>query len=181
MSDLINGLVVMTPSSIDYSGTSASINADGSVSFSGVTSVSLNGVFTANHDNYMIVMRTKDANQGYNFYARLRGSGADSSGSYTRQSLYSSGTGISAGRGSDTGFRLKETGPEESGFVMYVFGPYLSQETPCRTVVVDSSNTTTIYENSGTRNAANSYDGISMLSLNAISFTGLVTVFGFNQ
>ena len=181
---MTNGLVVMTPSSISYSGTSASINADGSVVFSACTSLSLNGVFTADYDNYMVVMRTDDAGTGYNYYARLRASGTDeASGSnyYTRQSLYATGSSITAGRSADPAFRVKETGTSESGFTMYLFGPYLSQPTACRTVVVDSAYSASIYENANTHSLSNAYDGITMVSLNSISFTGLITVFGFNQ
>jgi hypothetical protein len=55
-----DGLVSMTPSSIAHSGTSASINADGGVDFTAVTELSLNGVFTSDYDNYLIVMRFTD-------------------------------------------------------------------------------------------------------------------------
>jgi len=181
---LTNGLVAMTPSSIAYSGTSASINADGSVVFSACLSLSLNGVFTSSYDNYMITMRTNDSATGANYFARLRASGTDeASGSnyYTRQSLYINGTGTSAGRSGDSAFRVKETGTSKSGFAMYFFGPHLSQPTACRSVVVDSANSASIYENANTHSLSNSYDGITMLSLNSISFTGLLTVFGFNQ
>jgi hypothetical protein len=183
---LTNGLVVMTPSSVAKTGTgsTATINSDGSVVFSACTALSLNGVFTSSYDNYMIAMQTDDAGAGYNYYARLRASGTDeASGSnyYTRQSLYINGTSITAGRSADSAFRVKETGTSESGLAMYLFGPYLSQPTACRTVVVDSANSAGIYENANTHSLSNSYDGITMLSLNSISFTGLLTVFGFNQ
>jgi hypothetical protein len=171
----------MTPSSIAYSGTSASINADGSVVFSACTSLSLNGVFTGDYDNYMVTMRTDDAAANYNYYARVRASGADATSGYTRQSLNIDGTGITAGRSADSAFRVKETGTSESGFTMYLFGPHLVQPTACRTVVVDSASTSKMYENANTHSLSTAYDGITMFSLNSISFTGLLTVFGFNQ
>ena len=48
------GMVLLKPTSIAHSGTSASIGANGQVTFTAVTSLSLNGVFSADFDNFLL-------------------------------------------------------------------------------------------------------------------------------
>ena len=57
----VNGLTLMTPSSITYSGTgsSATINSDGSVSFTDITTLNLKGVFNSSYNNYYFAMNSK--------------------------------------------------------------------------------------------------------------------------
>jgi len=185
---MTNGLVVMTPSSIAYSGTSASINANGSVAFSACTSLSLNGVFTSDYDNYMIVNH-RNASGNMQVRMRLRSSGTDNAtvGAYTHQLLDASSTTVSAGRFvSDFGDNFQFG----SGYLnnrqtttCYIFGPYLSQPTACRTVNVDGfdSSNTFFRDFAQTHNQSSSYDGVTLFSNNTSSVTGLLTVFGFNQ
>jgi len=103
----VNGLVVMTPTSIASTGTgnSSSINADGSVDFASCATLSLNGVFTSSYDNYMVVMRSVASNNAETGNIRLRASGSDNStaSSYTRQYIAANGTSVTANRtsGSD--------------------------------------------------------------------------------
>ena len=51
----IAGLTLITPSSVAGSG--VSVSASGKVTFTAATSVSVNGVFSATHDNYLVVVR----------------------------------------------------------------------------------------------------------------------------
>ena len=178
-----NGLVVMTPSSIAYSGTSASINADGSVDFSAVTSLSLNDVFTGDYDNYMIVARTQKSNILRGLVSNLRASGTNESSLsdyYTDQDLLANANQVEAKRAnrSYTGLALGST--IGNGFVSYIYGPYLSQPTAGRTVAVDSLSGAQTFDDAYTHSLSNSYDGISFRIISA-TMTGLVTVFGFNQ
>ena len=65
------GMVLMKPTSIAHSGTSATLGANGQVTFTAVTSLSLNGCFTAGFDNYVVSVRgTSSTNT--NLYYRLR-------------------------------------------------------------------------------------------------------------
>ena len=180
---MTNGLVVMTPSSIAYSGTSASINADGSVVFSACTSLSLNGVFTSDYDNYMISARTqKSANVV--LFGRLRASGTDESSAsnyYTDQYLYANGTGIGAARTTRNQWYIAYLDSAlRNGFVAHWYGPYLAQPTAGRTVAADSYLNAETIDSAYTHSLSNSYDGFTLLPASG-TVTGLVTVFGFNQ
>jgi hypothetical protein len=178
----VKGLKVCTPTSIAYSGTSASSNADGSVSFSGVTSVSLNGVFTGDYDNYMISMRFTSSSATQNLTARLRLSGTDASGAdYVRQVLYAQTTSVLAQRNTSyTGLYIGLSDTSHSGFSAYVFGPALAQPTAVRGSTASGSGGAYIWEEVCTHSLSTAYDGITVFpSLG--TFSGLITVCGFNQ
>jgi hypothetical protein len=92
------GLVQLVPSSIAVVTGTGTFNSNGKVSFSGASSVSLNDVFSATYDNYLIIINGKsDASAGdVNF--RLRASNSDNSssvyGSAVRYASSGSGTGF---------------------------------------------------------------------------------------
>ena len=180
---MTNGLVVMTPSSIAYSGTSASINADGSVSFSACTSLSLNGVFTGDYDNYMVALRSIGSASAA-VGVRLRASGVDedsASNYYTHQYLYAGSTTVSAGRSSNNvWFLYINSTTLYGGTTQYIYGPYLAQPTAHRSVSSDPRDSATINDYAGTHSLSTSYDGFTLFQ-STDNFSGLVTVFGFNQ
>lgn len=181
MSDLINGLVVMTPDSIDYVGTSATINSDGSINAVGVSSLSLNNVFTSEYDNYMIVGSVSGAVT--TLQCRLRVGGVDNSTatSYPHQNISANGSAYGANRVTGNNYwRIVTYGVEKgSSFTSYIFGPQLSQATAMRSVsVLSGSGSPEIADWAGTHTVSAAYDGCSFI--NSSNFLKL-TVFGFNQ
>lgn len=181
----INGLVVMTPTSIASTGTgnSSSINADGSVDFASCETLSLNGVFTSSYDNYMIVCRHSTSGSS-TIGGRLRVSGTDASGSnYVRQRLSADSTNVSGARSTGTELDINlAANTQRIGWTMYVFGPQLSQPTAFRSVTVSDSSNARIFDFAMTHSLSTSYDGITLYpQAAATSFSGVVTVFGFNQ
>ena len=182
----INGLVVMTPTSIAStgSGNSSSINADGSVDFSSCATLSLNGVFTSSYDNYMVVVRQKnDSAPANTVYYRLRASGTDNStaSSYTTQWLTADSTTVAGARQTQNyGFFTFASNVQRDGYTAYLFGPYLAQPTASRTVTIQSRFGGHIEDYATTHNQSSSYDGFTFYP-SANTLTGLVTVFGFNQ
>lgn len=179
----INGLVVMTPTSITYSGTSASINADGSVDFSAVTELTLNGIFTGDYDNYMIALRgTTSVSTGIFMRLTVGGVANSTASSYTRQYVYASDTTLTAARASFDFFAspISSQGTQRVGGTLYFFGPHLTQATALRSVEGDDVSSASTWDAAFTHNQSVSYDGLYLYP-NTGSFTGLLTVFGFNQ
>lgn len=178
-------LEVCTPTSIAHSGTSASITADGGVEFSAVSSVSLNGVFSANYDNYMICIRFVGTGDQRNFLARLRSAGVDASGAnYTRQYLTTNGTTIAAGRNTSLSSFYYTIGDDQyrSGVTAYIFGPFLSQQTALRTIGASGDQNARTWDEANIHSLSTSYDGISFITDTApYVYTGLVTIFGLTQ
>lgn len=103
-----NGLILLKPTTVDKTGGSstATISANGSVEFSACLSLRLNGVFSADYDNYMIVAWHLATANGYGWRARLSLGGEDSAiaSSYTRQNFDIDGSSASGVRASSDFF-----------------------------------------------------------------------------
>lgn len=181
-----NGLHLITPTSIAYTGTSASISANGSVTFSAVSPLSLNGVFSADYDNYMVVVRGASGTPWPYSHIRMRASGTDNStsNSYTSQLLYGSATSVTGSR--STGINTFDAfiGTSESGSVIHFYGPHLAQPTALRSVTTIASSgtsSTVLYDVASTHNQSVSYDGFSMIADSSHTFTGRIAVYGMRK
>lgn len=181
----VNGLILLTPTSIAYTGTSASISANGSVSFSACSVLSLNGVFSADYDNYMIIGRGKinGASAGQTWQYRLRASGTDNStaNSYQVQYLYAdAGTVIGNRYAKSSAEIIGAYDANEVGFASNFYGPFLVQPTAARPVGVNSKSGAGIYEFMSIHNQSTSYDGLTFIT-DATSLTGRVAVYGMKK
>jgi hypothetical protein len=186
---MTNGLVVMTPSSVDKTGASstATINADGSVTFGSCATLSLNGVFTGDYDNYMVTIRHKhDTLTSAANHIRFRDNGIDNNttNSYTYQLLAVGGTSITVERRTGNyAYYDASSNVRRDGTTLYIFGPALAQPTAFRPVTVQGFDAARIYTWAGTHNQSVSYDGFTITADNnsGTTISGLLTVFGFNQ
>jgi hypothetical protein len=179
-----DGLVSMTPTSIAHSGTSASINADGGVDFSAVTSLSLNGVFTSAHDNYLVVIRHQ-ASSGTGIDFRLRASGSDNStsNSYVLQYIASDGSNTAGGRTtSNIASDLSASYPtQRDGTHIYLYGPYLAQPTAGRSVTGLGYTSAYLLDSAFTHDQSTSYDGFTLTTDSTQTLTGNIVVFGYEE
>ena len=178
-----DGLIVMTPTSINVTGTSGSINADGGVDFTAVTSLSLNGVFTSAYDNYLIVIfhEWSGASGGINIDCRLRAAGSDASGSnYTYQNIVAADTSLSGARTSNqtSAVMINNHATLWSGSHLHLYGPALAQPTATRSVQVIGD--PRVQDWATTHSLSTSYDGITF-SVSSDNLTGSVTVFGYEE
>jgi hypothetical protein len=174
---------LMEPTSIAYTGTSATISANGSVSFTACSSLSLNGVFTADYDNYLVVARNKRSSGTNYFTYRLRDSGVDESSAsnyYTSQRLLGYGTVVQGFRVNENYGRGSDYSSIESGRVVYLYGPYLSQPTAVRDVSVSGELGATLDNFASTHSLSNAYDGITFFD-GAANATGRVAVYGMRK
>jgi hypothetical protein len=177
----LGGMVLLTPTSIAYTGTSATISANGSVTFSACTSLSLNGVFSADYDNYMISVHATTSAESYiNFRFRASGTDNATASSYTEQRLYAESTSVGGSRGStDLATIHYLTSGLQSGATGFIYGPYLAQPTAMRfTDVANIPGNAGLRDFAHTHNQSSSYDGFTFLAYLSRSFTGLVSVYG---
>ena len=175
----LGGMVLLTPTSIAYTGTSASIAANGSVEFTACSQLRLNGVFSANYDNYMIVFR-QTTSQSTAIEFRLSSGGADdlTANSYIWQYLQAISSTLDAGRVTSNYARVGVRGNEQrAGFTTNVYGPHLVQPTAYRSVTSDDYQNATFTDFGGTHNQSTSYDGINIYPTVG-NMTGLASVFG---
>jgi hypothetical protein len=173
----------MTPTSVVVagSGSSASIRADGGVDFAAATSLSLNGVFTSDYDNYIIAVRV-EGSSAQNLESRLRVSGTDATASnYVVQFIDARGTSVTAARNTRTAATVgAATNTQRSGSAIYIYGPNLSQPTAFRNISVFGLDNATITDNASTHSLSTSYDGVTIFPGSG-NITGMVTVYGYTQ
>lgn len=178
-----NGLHLITPTSIAYTGTSASISANGSVSFSAVSTLSLNGVFSADYDNYVMMFWGISSASPATVYGRYRASGTDdaTASSYTRQFLYATGTSVGGLRSSaDYLAEVMRCYSVMTGCQMSVYGPYLAQPTAFRSVTVSDNSGAYIVDHAVTHNQSTSYDGFTLYP-NTGTISGRIAVYGLRK
>jgi hypothetical protein len=178
------GLTLLTPASIANTGGTASIGANGTVSFTSASAISLNDVFSTTHDAYRIVIRAQSTTSAVMLRARLRFSGADATGSdYYGNIVYMSfgSTTISpiAINGGNY-FRLIEVESTSNVFsstTLDLINPFLTQ----RTFALFGGYGDAIGMQGWQQHAGgSSYTGITIYpSANALN--GSISVYGYNK
>ena len=182
-----NGIVLLTPSSVNVTGDgpeTATINANGSVTFSACATLSLNGVFSSTYDNYIIDIRGTTSDNAGGVSARLRSGSTDASGlNYVRQRLDANNTTVGGGRDTASFTRLIVLDDGlASGGVAYIYGPTLAQPTAFRAVTASAYNDAYIRDWASTHSLSTSYDGITLANeFGAQTISGLVKVYGLVQ
>lgn len=160
-----SGSYLIKPDSVTYSGTSAYIADSGQIIFTSITSLSINGCFGPEFNNYVILCQLTEggANTGWNYMLRSGTTNA-SGANYTRQRIYATSTTIGANRSTgQTSAFFAGTGTLTSGFALYMYGPYLSQPTSSRSIVIRGAGTgVEIDETVATHSLSSSYDGWTM-------------------
>jgi len=177
-----DGLISMTPTSIAVGSGTASINADGGVDFSAVTSLSLNGVFTGDYDNYLISIAPITASGTVGLRYTWRALGTDATGSdYYEQRIVADGSSATGARnGPSTSTRISTISTGRQGYSFHAYGPYLAQPTAARSVTIDSQSSALIYDIASTHGLSTSYDGITIYPASG-TLTGTVHVFGYEE
>lgn len=178
--EVLGGMVLMTPTSVDKTGTSATITANGSVEFSSCSSISLNGVFTSQYDNYKIAVRATCASQ-VALQLRWRESGTDASGAnYTTQLVYVTPTSVSASRDVRNYHYLGYVSAGEYlGVTVDTYGPQISAATHLRTISIMTYPGPEIWDEMETHSLTTSYDGVTIYS--SANWTGQIAVYGMND
>jgi hypothetical protein len=173
------GMVLLTPTSITHSGTSASIGANGQVTFTAVTSLSLNGVFSADFDNYVVSFSSDIGPSASIWRTRLRASGSDATGSdYADQLLNANGSTVSASRRTaQDNARSGYLDPSQwNGYTGFFYGPFLAQPTAGRYVSTSAYLSAEIQEEAWTHSLSTAYDGFTVYASSGM--TGTIQVYG---
>jgi len=91
------GLIPIVPTSVTVGSGTGSASATGQVTFSGVSSLSLNGVFTATYLNYLMVLNIQSRSTSNFINLRFRLAGTDNSSAlYDTQYLRANSTTVGA-------------------------------------------------------------------------------------
>jgi hypothetical protein len=155
-------------------------------SFSGVSSQSINNVFSATYQNYRIVVSGNNVTGTNVLRLRLRASGTDNTSSnYIYSVFYVASTGASGVIASSTGntyFQLGEFYRRTSLVTIDITNPFATDYTTYNVLNYGGDSSTTQYSTNGGGNTTvtTSYDGFTIFP-DANTITGTVRVYGYNQ
>ena len=183
------GLTQVIPTSVSVGSGSGSVGANGAITFSGASSISLNGCFSSTYDNYQITLQTTAFSGAGALFTqfRLRNASDDSTANwYTALAALSIGNSTAdpiLGVAATQGYLPYTTAAAALTYspIMEVMRPFLAAKT---------SINVRGYYNTGTRDGimhgvnqhdlATSYSGITLFP-NSGTFTGTLRIYGYNN
>jgi hypothetical protein len=181
------GLVNIVPTSVSVGSGSASVGANGAVTFTSVSSLSLTGAFSATYTNYKIIgYATRVPSTSGTIDFKLRNAGTDSSASYyggirefdTNASTASWSNGVATTDRQIIGYF---GGTIPMSFTMEITNPfnaYMSQWNGLFNGIIQGARFNGgIF--SGVHLPTSSYDGFSLIPTDAM--TGVIRVYGYNN
>lgn len=185
-SNLRVGLVNVSPQSVTTSSGSHSVTALGKVNFTGVTSISLNGVFSSVYDNYRIVTRiTAATGSGFTNF-RLRVGTTDTVGTAYFQAgigTRTSGATLSLANLSAGSWIPSYifTSSSISASTMELYSPQIANLTMFNLNAFSQDGTSALQSSLGGYHSSTTlFDGFT-LSATAGNITGTIQVFGYND
>jgi hypothetical protein len=183
------GLRMVVPTSVAVGSGSGSVDANGAITFSGASSVSINGCFSSAYQNYRIVTNLTTPSAALSVSWRLRVSGTDAATNYGYASQYAyisinaGGQEVNGGNALTSFPRLvhgSTTGGGSSSADVY--RPFEAVETIATGVGMDyDTNTGAVLFQKGWRHTtASSYDGFTLIPSTS-TITGTVRVYGYKN
>ena len=146
---------------------------------SGVSSQSVNSVFSATYLNYLITLKNSPIGSTGLFHLRLRASGSDSSASYgfyVRRYNYANTTDVLFSSASGSECRLGNANGAETSATIFITNPNVAVPTSFITATTTSDLTT---QGGCYHNVSTSYDGFTLTFPS--NSNGEVSVYGYNK
>ena len=179
------GLVNIVPPTVNFSGGTATANSLNEVVFTGVTSISLNNVFSSSYTNYKIIVSKGliASSAGAELAFRLRDGGTNRTTLYYYNGVVQLGANApAASQQSNTNrWPLSNLANVDYNFSsLEVQSPAIaSARTTFSNTAYGASASTLVFTNAGQHDAAQSHDGFT-LTPSAGNITGAVAVYGYN-
>jgi hypothetical protein len=181
------GLRMVVPTSVAVGSGTGSVDAIGNVTFSGASSISLNGCFSSVYDNYRIIISNLSFSTTTYIGARLRVSGTDNSSSnylYSMPSYTSGGTAENSySAGLTTSFNeVARASVDTTTGVYDLIEPFLTRNTLITGLNIWNRSSTLINGNTylGALKNSISYDGFTLFP-NSGTISGTVRVYGYKD
>jgi hypothetical protein len=179
------GLATAIPTSIANSGGTATLTG-GTVTVSGVTSVSLNGVFTSAYENYAMILQMYGSTDN-NVALRMRLSGTDATTNYNSQRFDVDSSVFSASRSTaQTNLLLANvyrTSTNPNLWRGTIGSPNLARFTTFEATALDvgSSGVDVIYRGLvANHSTATAYDGCTLSTVSG-NMTGTIRIYGYKN
>ncbi len=174
------GIVQLIPTSLTLGSGSGSVDGNGAVTFSGVSSISLNGCFTASYDNYKIYVNMSASNV-WSCRMRLGSSGTPNTAStYNLQSLVISNTSVTASQQLSTNqFSITDVSTDFGSTEIDVMQPFNSSHTLFNSKGIYA--TTQMQNRSGRFAGTTSFTDIVFYPDSPGTITGTIRVYGYRN
>jgi hypothetical protein len=173
------GMKLVVPTSVAVGSGSGSVATQGTVTFSGASSVSINGCFTSTYDNYMILIDSTFGTTSGTMQARMRLSGTDNSESlYVRQFMRGTSTSVATNTDTKTFFDCGDL----SNTYRTKFKLELNQPAAAVVTTAQSNGSHAGYINTTflVHNKSVAYDGITIYP-DTSTLTGTVRIYGMKN
>ena len=166
-----------TATGLKWAAPASGLTLINTTSFSGVTSQSINDVFSTTYDNYTILLKlTSASNQRVG--VRMRVSGADETGSnYTHIIQFNNGTTNTVATATETYFYSGYSYSSLTANVMNVFSPFLAENTQMVALSRSGTGGETITM-TGVHALATSYTGLTVFGVGAGNINGTISIYG---
>jgi len=177
------GLAKIVPTSVAVGSGSGSVDANGNVSFSGVSSISLNDAFSATYRNYRIVLNHTNSSEA-GILMRLRVSGSDnSSANYGRVRFNNrAGSSGSTGGNTETAWLVNSGSNARKGNSVIDVSDTFTTENASYVSLGSSNNGTNTYGDfcAGNMSVTTSYTGFTFFPEATSTITGSLSIYGYN-
>jgi len=180
-----SGLVPMVPTSVSVGSGTGTVGANGLVTFSGVSSINLNGIFTSGYKNYRLVINIDSSSGQTSVGQQLTvGGTAASAGNYYWAGWWTTVTGTGpaalAAQTQAYWYMIEATNSVTwFNHVQDVFNPSLAKET---TMTGSGGTYSSAWRAIGYNcfhQVATAYDGMKFTSSTSNTFTGTIQVYGY--
>jgi hypothetical protein len=174
------GMTRVVPTSV--AGTGVSVSATGTVTVAAGSIASLNGVFSANYENYLIVVKASTIADRLS--ARLRLSGTDAPNIYSNQTVQGAVTTASAATNGATAASIilaNVASPIRTKAIVNLMAVALAEVTDVLTqaYTVVSTTSMAVAQLASSANNTTAYDGISVFP-DTGTWSGKIWVYGYN-
>lgn len=177
------GLVKVIPTSV--SGTGVTLGATGTVSFSGATTVQINGCFTSQYDSYRVSFTSTAFSGNPNLYFQLSSGGTPTATNYFWSTYNTSNTGATGVSNASSGTTVNPafcSSALPQGFqIVELNGPQATRNTTY--TLTDNHNDTVgqiIRTGGGIHTDATSHDGIRF-TVSTGTMGGTIVVYGYRN
>jgi hypothetical protein len=180
------GLAKIVPSSVAVGSGTGSADSLGTVTFSGCSSLSLNGVFSSTYSNYRIVFYGTSSSGSNQINFRVRVAGSDlTSGTYRHVTHYGNsatdGVSILSRGNNTTSAVISYVGERGNGLEIDVFNPQIADYTHLRTTSSFADGTNVFWLiGEGYVNNTTSYDSLTIYP-GVANISGTVSIYGYTK
>ena len=177
------GLAKIVPTSVAVGSGTGSSDSLGNVTFSSVSSVSLNGCFSSVYNNYRIIINiTSASGTGDRIRFQLRASGSNTTSNYATNGFYWQLNGGASGlEGTQSQYIVMgySSGTSWTHNVSDIISPFLSA--PTATIGLTVRGDAYAVTSAGLQSDSTSFDGFTISPVNAVNITGTIRVYGYKN